>query len=162
MRTIAIAATLRVLVLSARMAAWIVAVSILARITTLPRVQRIVSCRLRSRAGTPVDRRETTAPLTEAYAAHLATTIDRLLRLDLFMFQRCCWKRALVLHRFLSLHGIESRVMFGLRKDTGDTMRGHAWLEHEGRPLLEDDAAGYVVTFSLPGRSSGPVVRDYR
>ena len=151
MRTIA--ATPRVLALSARMAAWIVAVSILARITSLPRVQRIVSCRLRSRAGVPrrsAGRRRRAR--TDAYAAHLARTIDRLLCLDLFMFQRCCWKRALVLHRFLALRGIESRVMFGVRKDADGTMRGHAWLEHEGRPLLENDAAGdYVVTFSLPG-----------
>jgi Transglutaminase-like superfamily len=150
-----IVATPRVLALSARMAAWVVAVSILVRITSLPRVERIVSCRLRSRTRVPVDRGDSTAPRkqTHAHAAHLATTIDRLLRLDLFVFQRCCWKRALVLHRFLALRGIESRVTFGVMKDADGTMRGHAWLEHEGRPLLEDDAAGYVVTFTLPGLS---------
>lgn len=147
-----IAATPRVLALSARMAAWVVAVSILARITSLPRVQRIVSCRLRSRARAAADRLET-APQRHEQAAYLAGTIDRLLSLEWFMFQRCCWKRALVLHRFLALRGIESRVTFGVRKDADGTMRGHAWLEHEGRPLLEDDAASYVVTFSLPGLS---------
>lgn len=136
-----LAATPRVLALSARMAAWIVAVSILARITSLPRVQRIVSWRLRARAGAPHD---------DEYAEHLAMTVDRLLRLDLWMFQRCCWKRALVLHRFLALRGIDSRVTFGVRKDADGMMHGHAWLEHEGQPLLEHDAARYVVTFSLP------------
>ncbi len=155
MRTIAIAATPRLLVLSARMAAWIVAVSILARVTSLPRVQRIVSCRLRSRAGVPVDRGETSALRTEAQrteacrgapgqdgrSAAASRSAD---------VPACCWKRALVLHRFLSLRDIESRVTFRCWKDADGTMRGHAWLEHEGRPLLEDDAARCVVTFSLP------------
>jgi hypothetical protein len=139
------AATPRVLALSVRMATWIVVVSILVRITSLARVQRIVSRRLRAHRRVPGGR-------LQGDATDLARTIDRLLCLDRLMFQRCCWKRALVLHRFLALRGISSRVMFGVRRDADGTMRGHAWLEHEGRPLFETETvAGYVVTFSLPG-----------
>ena len=81
--------------------------------------------------------------------ARLARAIDRLLRLDVFVYRRSCWRRALVLHRFLALHGIDSRVNFGLKRTTGE-LQGHAWLERDGQPFLEDDAGAYVVTFSLP------------
>ncbi len=56
----------------------------------------------------------------------------------------------MVLHRFLALNGVESRINFGLQKGADGTLNGHAWLEHEGRPLLEDGAGTYIVTFSLP------------
>ncbi len=56
----------------------------------------------------------------------------------------------MVLHRFLALNGIESRINFGVRKTLDGTVDGHAWLEHQGRALLEKDPVTYVVTFSLP------------
>ena len=56
----------------------------------------------------------------------------------------------MVLHRFLALNGIESRINFGVQKKPDGTVAGHAWLEHQGRPLLEDGAGTYSVTFSLP------------
>ena len=59
----------------------------------------------------------------------------------------------MVLHRFLALNGIESRINFGLQKAVDGTLNGHAWLEHQGRPLLEDGAGTYIVTFSLPPRT---------
>lgn len=128
--------------LSARMSLWVILVSLLARLLPLPRVQQLISTRLRpvSAADRP--------PTPE----QLARTIDRLLRLDLFVFRRSCWKRALVLHRFLAFQGIESRIMFGVQKQATGPIQGHAWLEHQGRPLLEPDAdpGAYIVTFSLP------------
>jgi hypothetical protein len=123
--------------LSARMALWFVLASVLARLMPLPRAHRFLSARVRatsSGSDTP---------------ARLAQAIDRVLRLDLLMFKRSCWRRALVLHRFLALNGIESRVNFGLKKIGGE-LQGHAWLERDGQPFLEDDIASYVVTFSLP------------
>ena len=129
--------------LSARMALWVVLVSVLARLMPLPRAHRIVSTRVRAaHAGTPAD-----AP------ARLARAIDRVLRLDILMFKRSCWRRALVLQRFLALRGIESRVNFGV-KTSGGELAGHAWLERDGQPFLEDDAASYVITFSLPQRDA--------
>jgi hypothetical protein len=121
------------------MALWVILVSFLARRTSLRRVQRIAATRLRSAAaGDP------------GAAARLAGTIDSLLRLDIFVFRPSCWKRALVLHRFLLLNGIESRINFGLQRNRDGTVKGHAWLERDGRPFLEDASDGYVVTFSLP------------
>lgn len=125
------------------MALWVVVVSIVARITSLPRAQRIASARIRSTCAQPSET-----------PAQLARTIDTLLRLDLFVFRPSCWKRALVLHRFLALNGIESRINFGLQRNEGGTVSGHAWLEYQGRPFLENQAGSYVVTFSLPLKPS--------
>jgi Transglutaminase-like superfamily len=126
--------------LSARMALWVLLVSVLARLTTLARVQRIAAFRLRS------------APIGGASQtpANLGRMIDSLLKIDLFVFRRSCWKRALVLHRYLALNGIESQILFGLRKEADGKVDGHAWLERRGQPLLEDNALNYIVTFSLP------------
>jgi hypothetical protein len=123
--------------LSARMALWVVLASCFARLMPLPRAHQLVSARLRAR------------PAGSDTPARLAQAIDRVLGLELFMFKRSCWRRALVLHRYLALHGFESRVNFGLKKTTGE-LQGHAWLERDGQPFLEDDAGAYVVTFSLP------------
>jgi hypothetical protein len=128
------------------MALWVILVSALARVTSLPRAQRIASVRLRRAGGGDRD----------AIAAHLARTIDTLLGLDLFVFRRSCWKRAMVLHRFLALNGIDSRINFGVLKQTaGGSLEGHAWLERDGQPFLEDDPGSYVVTFSLPHPPAG-------
>ena len=127
------------IVLSARMALWIVLVSLLARALALPRAHRLTSTRVR--CDVAVD---------PAVPARLARTIDRLLGLDLFVFRPSCWRRAMVLQRFLALRGIESRVNFGVQQKADGLVHGHAWLEHQGQPLLENDAAAYVVTFSLP------------
>jgi hypothetical protein len=126
-------------VLLARMASWVVLISALARLTSLPRAQRIASIGFRSRS---VDR----APVTPA---ELGTAIDSVLGIDLFVFRKSCWKRAMVLQRFLSLNGVESRLYFGVRTIEG-TVTGHAWLEYQGRKLLERDTGTYIVTFALP------------
>ena len=127
-------------ILSARMALWVVLVTLLANLTSLQRTQKIAAFSLRSAS---LGRGSETPP-------KLKQTIDGILGLDLFVFRRTCWKRALVLHRFLLLNGIESRINFGLRKEIDGKIHGHAWLEHEGQPLLEDEVGNYVVTFSLP------------
>ena len=126
--------------LRTRMALWVVLVSVLAPLTSLQRAQRIVAFGIRSR--TSEDRSHTPAQLGRA--------IDSLLSIDLFVFRRSCWKRAMVLHRFLALEGIESRINFGLRKNPDGTVDGHAWLEHQARPFLEQEVGNYSVTFCLP------------
>jgi hypothetical protein len=131
-------------VLNARVALWVVLITVLARLTSLPHVQKIASFKIRSTSVE--DRSETPAQLGRA--------IDSVLGIDLFVFRRSCWKRALVLHRFLALNGIESEIKFGVRKEIDGTVTGHAWLEHQGRPVLEDDADAYIVTFSLPRKPS--------
>jgi Transglutaminase-like superfamily len=133
--------------LQARMAFWVAAISLLARFASLTRLQEIVAFSVRSTTAKSKfveDRSETTARLGRA--------IDRVLGIDVFVFQRSCWKRAMVLHRFLALNGIANHINFGVQKGSVGKVSGHAWLEHEGRPLLENDAASYTVTFTLPRR----------
>jgi hypothetical protein len=134
-------------ILSMRMALWIVLVSALVRLTTLARVQQIARCGIRSRP--PVE------PAVET-PAKLARMLDSLLAIELLVFRRNCWKRALVLHRYLALNGIESQIRFGVRRESAGPVDGHAWLERNGEPLLEDNAASYVVTFSLPAEQALP------
>ena len=122
------------------MAFWVVLISVLARATSLPRAQRIASAGIRSK---PADRASVTP-------AQLAEAIDSLLAIDLFVFRPSCWKRAMVLQRFLSLNGIESRIYFGVQKTVEGAVTGHAWLESQGRRLLERDTGTYIVTFTLP------------
>ena len=126
--------------LGIRMAAWVVLISVLARLTSLPRAQRIVSFKVRSRS----------VKAASESPEQLGIMIDNILGLDLLVFRRSCWKRAMVLHRFLALNGIDSQINFGLRKEGDGKVNGHAWLEHKGQPLLENDAGNYIVTFSLP------------
>jgi hypothetical protein len=137
--------------LSARLALWVVLVSALVRATSLPRAQQLSSARLRTRGTTDPERT----------AAHLAGTLDALLGLDVFVFRPSCWKRSLVLHRFLAIHGIESRIAFGVQKlAAGEPLQGHAWLERDGQPFLEKTPGTYVVTFTLPRPVRGaPVPR---
>jgi hypothetical protein len=126
--------------LRVRMAFWVALISVLVRLTSLPRAQRVASFRIKSKSA----RRASVTP------AQLGAAIDSVLGMDLFVFRRSCWKRAMVLQRFLSLNGIESRLNFGVQKSVDGTVNGHAWLEHQGRALLESDTATYVVTFTLP------------
>jgi hypothetical protein len=80
----------------------------------------------------------------------LGAAIDALLGIKLFVFKPVCWKRAAVLYHFLALRGIETRIVFGVRKDEADELTGHAWLESEGRPILEPQTPCYTVTYVFP------------
>lgn len=126
-----------------RMALWVILVSLIARVASLRRAHAIAVCRVRARtAGDPL-----LAP------ANLARAIDGVLSVGLVVFRPSCWKRAIVLHRYLAMAGVDCRVCFGVRKNPDGTICGHAWLESAGRRLLERDAGEYTLTFSLPGSS---------
>ena len=142
-------------VLSLRLAWWLVLVSLLARVAPLPRVQRFLSLRATSSGATTTTTgfvwrhagpRAAGGPAPE----QLARAIDAILRLDLPILRRGrCWKRALVLQRFLARQGIECRVTFGVRRTSNGALQGHAWLERDGQPLFEPGTDTYAVTFSL-------------
>src|SRR5215207_204396 len=101
-----------------RMAWWVAVLSVTARCYSLPRALEIV-------AGTQNKR-----PMRGATNQdELARAIDLLLSADLFMFKPICWKRAAVLHRYLSRNGKNTRIIFGVRNETGGKVAGHAWLE---------------------------------
>lgn len=126
------------------MGAWVVALSLLVRLMPLPRVLRLVAPRRRQRAAQA-------APDDAAQIeARLARLLDSVLAADFWVFTPTCWKRAPVLHRYLSLSGIETRILFGVRRDGRDALDGHAWLEAGGRPLLESTPPDYKITYSFP------------
>jgi hypothetical protein len=120
-----------------RMAGWVVVLSGLARLKPLSRALRIVSSEVR-RKSLDVD------------PVQLSTAIDALLEADFFVFKPSCWKRATILHRYLALAGVATTIRFGVRKDGDSELKGHAWLELKGEPILESSPPVYTVTYSFP------------
>ena len=109
-----------------RMAWWVSVLSIASRCFSLPRALAIV-------AGS--DKRAARSHDAEVQQ-RLARLLDQLLAIDIFLFRPICWKRAAVLHRYLSRHGIRTRIIFGVRNDADGNVAGHAWLEADGEPIL--------------------------
>ena len=122
-----------------RMANWLVLFTILMRFLSMPRALQFVSAPLRKGASKTGEK-------------ELASALDSLLSADVFVFRPSCWKRAAILHRYLALEGIDSRINFGVRKDDDGEMTGHAWLERSGRAILETTPPDYTVTYSFPAR----------
>jgi hypothetical protein len=127
--------------LAARMGAWVVLLSLLVRFMPLHRAIALVSPR-RAARDAPAD-----AALVQA---RLARLLDSVLAADFWVFTPTCWKRAPVLHRYLALSGINTRVLFGVRREGADALSGHAWLEAAGQPVLEKTPPDYKVTYSYP------------
>jgi transglutaminase superfamily protein len=121
-----------------RMAWWVAVLSIAARFYPLPRALQIVAGNNKEPAHANTN------------ANDLAHAIDLLLATDFLIFKPICWKRAAVLHRYLSRSGIPTRIIFGVRNESGGKVAGHAWLEREGHPILESTPPEYVVTYSFP------------
>jgi hypothetical protein len=143
-RSIATAARLcvrdpRSLFLSARMSAWIVLISIVARLVPLATMIRLAETRRRW------------APSAILPAEEIARRIDRVFHAGLVK-DGSCWKRSAVLRRYLLLNGIETEVVFGVRKRDSGELAGHAWLERDGAPFLEREEPQYTVTFRHPSR----------
>lgn len=133
-------------VLLCRMAWWVAVLSVTARFYSLPRALQIV-------AGNKKRLSQAAATQDE-----LARAIDLLLSADVLMFKPICWKRAAVLHRYLLRNGIDTRIIFGVRNETGGKVAGHAWLEANGEPILEHTPPEYVVTYSFPEIEKGEVM----
>ena len=123
-----------------RMAWWVAVLSLTARLYSLPRALQIV-------AGSRNEKHLVQEPVSQD---ELARAIDLLLSADVFVFKPICWKRAAVLHRYLLRNGIDTRIIFGVRNDSDGKVAGHAWLEADGQPILENAPPEYVVTYSFP------------
>lgn len=119
-----------------RMAWWVVVLSIAARRYPLPRALQIVAGR-QDHAAVAID---------PARQEKLARAIDLLLSADVWVFKPICWKRAAVLHRYLK----QTQIIFGVKNDPAEKVTGHAWLEVEGRPILEKTPPEYVTTYRFP------------
>ena len=122
-----------------RMANWLVILSILMRFLSLPRALEKISPTARRKTGNQIDD-----------DSELASAIDGLLEMEIFVFRPVCWKRAAILHRYLALRGVENQINFGLRKETDGRVSGHAWVEVNGHPILETTAPNYAVTYAFP------------
>ena len=130
--------------LALRMGTWVVALSLLIKLMPLPRAMALVAPRRVARVE----------PTDAAHVqARLARLLDSILAADFWVFTPTCWKRAPVLHRYLALRGIDTRVLFGVRREGADTLSGHAWLEAGGEPILEKTPPDYKVTYSFPDSS---------
>jgi transglutaminase superfamily protein len=123
-----------------RMAWWVAVLCVTARLYSLPRALRIV-------AGNNNKNQPAQAATNEK---ELARAIDLILSVDFLIFTPICWKRAAVLHRYLSHSGIRTRIIFGVRNETDGKVAGHAWLEQDGKPILEKVPPEYVITYSFP------------
>ena len=124
--------------LLARMAAWIVVLSALAKGLSLPRALRIVSTEVRRNGDVAVD------------PVQLSTAIDAVLGANFLVFKPSCWKRATVLHRYFALSGVATTIRFGVTREPNSELKGHAWLELDGEPILESSPPAYTVTYSFP------------
>jgi len=123
-----------------RMAWWVGFLSASARWLSLPRALELVS------GG---ESRQVATGDAEL-PRQLARSIDSVLSANVLFFRPICWKRAAVLHRYLALNGITSRIVFGVRKGPQGEIDGHAWLESGGEPILEATAPNYKVTYAFP------------
>jgi hypothetical protein len=133
----------------ARLAFSVATFTALIKLLPLPRALSLLTPRSRVRATRQ----------SSVSEERLAQLLDSVLGLNVLCFTPICWKRAAVLHRQLALRGRDTRVLFGLRKDGGGWLDGHAWIESEGQPLFESVAPEYAVTYSFP---SGPVQASMR
>ena len=125
--------TLRGASVAMRMTAWIAFLTVFGRVLPLRTTLRLLDTRRRGPRRVSAER--------------LAAIADGVFRAD--VVHRSCWKRAAVLRRYLLLNGIETAVVFGVRKGE-EKLAGHAWLERDGRPFLEGAEPDYVVTFRYP------------
>ena len=117
-----------------RIAWWVAVLSVTARCYSLPRALEIVAGNQKNGTRSPASRED------------LARAIDQLLSVDVLIFKPVCWKRAAVLHRYLS----QTRIIFGVRNESDGKVDGHAWLEADGQPILETTPPDYVVTYTFP------------
>src|ERR1041384_2972737 len=92
-----------------RMAWWVSVLSVVARFYSLHRALEVV-------AG---NSNEKHPAHTATNAQELARAIDLLLSADFLIFRPICWKRAAVLHRYLSQSGKRTRIIFGVRNENG-------------------------------------------
>lgn|SRR5574341_2179361 len=129
--------------LIARMAIWVTILSMLVKFMPLSRALQIVSTATRE-----------TSELKRDQAEKLSSAMDALLETNVLMFKPSCWKRATVLHRYLALQGVSTSIVFGILKDPGGELKGHAWLEQDDRPLLEPPGPAYKVTYKFPSPQS--------
>ena len=76
-------------------------------------------------------------------AARLVEAVSRL-----YPFNPTCLKKSLVLFWMLRRRGFPAELRIGVRKPAG-TLEAHAWIEHEGRVLFDEDTARQYLPMPL-------------
>lgn len=133
------------LILIAHVGWWIIAVTMLIKLLPLPKAFNLIK-------PLTVPRPRRTQSETNYYLAHIVEITDRLLNLNWLFFTPTCWKRAAVLFRFLTLAGVNPRIIFGAKLTNAKFARldGHAWIEVSDVPVYEKEKPEYMPTFSYP------------
>jgi hypothetical protein len=89
------------------------------------------------RAGAPAAGGEGPAPLAEAQRlGHIVVRTLRFLPGD-----TRCLRRSLVLTQLLARRGISARLVIGAR--TAPDFLAHAWVEHDGTPVLSPEGSSF-------------------
>ncbi|HIE94984.1 MAG TPA: lasso peptide biosynthesis B2 protein [Acidobacteria bacterium] len=95
-----------------------------------------------SRLGRTSGRRPAlVAELDPRRAARLVAAISALYRMP-------CLEQSLILFGILRRRGIPAELRIGVRR-AGDGLNAHAWIEHEGRRLLDGGIADEYTTLPL-------------
>jgi len=126
--------------LALRMACWVVLVSALARLCSIPRTLRLM---------TPVSHGVFTCE-TRLAPSRLAAVLDRMLASNVSAFTPTCWKRAAILYRYLRLAGRDPHIVFGLSRAAVSRSTGHAWVEVDGSPICEATRLDCVEVYRFP------------
>jgi Transglutaminase-like superfamily len=113
-----------------RILAWTLVMPILKRLVPLSTLVRMLWV---ERAAAPEPGRQQA----------IVRTTRRLLRTRSRRGDENCLERSLVLYRFLSLAGLDPRLVLGVRRDAG-RLRGHAWVTLAGTPVIEGSVAEFV------------------
>jgi len=121
-----------------RVAAWVVVLSTTARFCPLPTALNLLTVKREGKSGASFDQPE------------IVSAVDAVLALKFLVFKPICWKRASLLHRFLGQRGVDTTIVFGVRKDSAGELAGHAWLENGGKAILESEEPKYAVTYRFP------------
>lgn len=132
-------------ILALRIGVWVLIISGMVKVLSLPRLLSIITPRNRAELR---DGEDTTSQL------RLVQLTDQLLNLNTLVFTPTCWKRVAVLYRYLALNGILSIVFFGVSKDSEGQLFGHAWLEVQGKPVFESSPPNFHVTYTFPVQSN--------
>jgi hypothetical protein len=110
-------------VLTLRMLAWSLALPALKHVVALPRLAQLM--RTRPRRGVQRER-----------MAVVVFIAQRIYRLRPFLRRDNCLERSLLTYRYLSLAGLDPRLVIGIDA-TDARRRGHAWIVVQGEPLYD-------------------------
>ena len=122
-----------------KIGAWILIVTLLLRMVSIPKMMRLLDPRKTSRKSLP--------------RTKLVNFCSFWLGRETAFLQRSCLKRSLVLFRYLNMQAEPARFFIGVRKEDGE-LKGHSWIMINGKPLFPEDDLNYKLIFCYPEEKS--------